>query len=87
MVLTGYTVQQNKEDHAKLPSTLATPCCGKGMLFRSCEPHRGLSLIAARAVVAAVTDQTGRVARVAFEQALGSNFLEVPTRPLFLTVR
>ena len=35
----------------------------------------------------AATDQTGRVARVAFEQAWGSNFLEVPTRPLFLTAR
>ena len=32
------------------------------------------------------TDQTGRVARVAFERALGSNFLKVPTGPLFLTV-
>ena len=38
-------------------------------------------------VVVAATDQTGRVARVAFELASGSNFLEVPTRPVFLTVR
>ena len=35
----------------------------------------------------AATDQTRRVALVAFEHALGSNFLEVPTRPLFSTVR
>ena len=31
----------------------------------------------------AVTDQTGRVAPVAFERALGSKFLEALTRPLF----
>ena len=35
----------------------------------------------------AATDQIGRVARVAFELALGPNSLKVPIWPVFLTVR